>query len=324
MTHECAEIKSTKRNRIGGGIWLIVGIGCQIKDFSFSLLAAWLTLFQFLGNSVFGYIYSPSLLVWMLNAYGSGDVSNDDAYGNLIPFLVIGLFWWKRKELLQLPLKIWPSALWFVALGLALHILGYVTQEPRLSIMALFAGIYGLMGLAWGPAWLRNSFFPFFLFIFSVPVGTVIEPITFPLRILVSTLVEWVAHNVLGIGVLRVGTQLFDPLGTYRYDVAAACSGIRSLVAIFLFATVCGFMMFRSPWKRLFMMALAFPFAVLGNLLRMLLIIIAAEIGGQQWGNRVHESTIISLLPYIPVFLGLLLVGWWLEKKPGSNKNPQT
>ena len=243
--------------------------------------------------------------------------------GNLIPFLVIGLFWWKRKELLQLPLRIWPPALMLVGLGLALHILGYVIQEPRVSILALFTGIYGLMGLAWGPAWLRNSFFPFFLFIFSVPVGAVLEPITFPLRILVSNWWSGWRTAVLGIGVLRMGTQLFDPLGTYQYDVAAACSGIRSLVAIFLFATVCGFVMFRSPWKRLFMMALAFPFAILGNLLRMLLIIIAAEIGGQQWGNRVHESAIISLLPYIPVFLGLLLVGWWLEKKSGPNKNPQ-
>ena len=293
------------------------------KTFFFTLLAVWFMLFQFLGNSVFGYIHSPSLLVWMFNAYNSGGVSGDDAYGNLIPFLVIGLFWWKRKELLHLPLKIWPPALGFVALGLALHILGYVIQEPRLSIVALFTGIYGLMGLAWGPAWLRNSFFPFFLFIFLVPTDVVLEPITFPLRILVSELVEWVAHGILGIGVLRMGTQLFDPLGAYQYDVAAACSGIHSLVAIFLFATVCGFVMFRSPWKRLFMMALAFPFAVLGNLLRMLLIIIAAEIGGQQLGNRVHESTIISLLPYIPVFLGLLLVGRWLGEKSNPNKEPQ-
>jgi exosortase len=287
------------------------------------LLAAWLTLFQFLGNSVFGYIHSPSLLVWMFNAYNSGGVSSDDALGNLIPFLVIGLFWWKRKELLPLPLRIWPPALMLVGLGLALHIVGYVIQEPRLSIMALFIGIYGLMGLAWGPAWLSNSLFPFFLFIFSVPVSTVVEPITFPLRILVSKLVEWVAHGILGIGVLRMGTQLFDPLGTYQYDVAAACSGIRSLVTIFLFATVCGFVMFRSPWKRLFMMALSVPFAILGNLLRMLLIIIAAEIGGQQWGNYVHESTVISLLPYIPVILGLLFVGWWLEKKSGPNEKSQ-
>jgi exosortase len=293
------------------------------KTFFFTLLAAWLTLLQFLGNSTLGYINTPSLFQWMFNAYNGGGVSSDDAYGNLIPFLVIGLFWWKRKELLQLPLKIWPPALGFVALGLALHILGYVIQEPRLSIVALFTGIYGLMGLAWGSAWLRNGFFPFFLFIFSVPAGVVLEPVTFPLRILVSELVEWVAHTVLGIGVLRMGTQLFDPLGAYQYDVAAACSGIHSLVAIFLFATVCGFVMFRSPWKRLFMMALAFPFAIFGNLLRMLLIVIAAEIGGQQWGNRVHESVIISLLPYIPVFLGLLLVGWWLGKKSNSNGEPR-
>jgi hypothetical protein len=181
----------------------VVDCWCRLpnKGFFFALLAAWLMLFQFLGNSVFGYIHSPSLLVWMFNAYNSGGVSGDDAYGNLIPFLVIGLFWWKRKELLQLPLKIWPPALGFVALGLVLHILGYVIQEPRLSIVALFTGIYGLMGLAWGSAWLRNSFFPFFLFIFSIPTGTVLEPISFPLRILVSELVEGVAHNVLGIGV---------------------------------------------------------------------------------------------------------------------------
>jgi len=293
------------------------------KTFFFALLAAWLTLFQFFGNSTFGYINTPSLFQWMFNVYNNRSVPSDDAYGNLIPFLVVGLFWWKRKELLRLPLKIWSPAVMLVALGLALHILGYVIQQPRLSIVALFTGIYGLMGLAWGHVWLRNSFFPFFLFIFSVPVGVVLEPITFPLRILVSELVEWVAHNIFGIGVLRMGTQLFDPLGTYQYDVAAACSGIRSLVAIFLFATVCGFVMFRSPWKRLFMMALSVPFAVLGNLLRMLLIVIAAEIGGQQWGNRVHESTVIGLLPYVPVFLGLLFVGWWLGGKTGPNEKSQ-
>jgi len=291
------------------------------KSLFFLLLAAWLALFHFLGNSVFGYIHSPSLLQWMYNAYNSEGISGDNADGNLIPFLVIGLFWWKRKELLALPLKMWPPALVIVGFGLVLHIMCYVIQEPRLSIVALFVGIYGLMGLAWGPAWLRHSLFPYFLFVFSMPVGTISEPITFPLRLLVSTLVEWIAHYVLGIGVLRMGTQLFDSLGTYQYDVAAACSGIRSLTAIFLFATVCGFLMFRSPWKRLLMMALAIPFAILGNLLRMLLIIIAAVMGGHEWGDYVHESTLISLVPYLPAFLGLFYIGWWLEEKtdsPGS------
>jgi exosortase len=292
------------------------------KTFFFTLLAAWLALFQFLGNSTFGYSHSSSLFGWMSMAYNNSGDDTDDAVGNLIPFLVIGLFWWKRRELLELPLRIWPSALLFVGLGLVFHILGYLIQEPRVSIIALFTGIYGLMGLAWGRAWLRHSLFPFFLFIFSVPFSTIAESITFPLRLLVCELTEWAAHYVLGIGVLRMGTQLFDPLGTYQYDVAAACSGIRSLVAIFLLATVYGFMTFRSPWKRLLLMALALPFSVLGNLVRMLFIIIAAEMGGQKWGNYVHESTLISLVPYVPAIIGLLLVGRWMEKSEVKSLKP--
>jgi len=123
---------------------------------------------------------------------------------------------------------------------------------------------------------------------------------------------------VLGIGVVRVGTQLFNPLGNYQYEVAAACSGIRSLVSIFLLALIWGFTMFRSPWKRLLLMSLAVPLAVLGNLLRMLCIIIAAEVGGQETGNYVHEGGpfgIISLIPYVPAIWGLIWAGNWLKKK---------
>ena len=99
-------------------------------------------------------------------AYNGQGLSGDDAYGNLIPFLVVGLFWWKRRELLALPLKIWPPALLLVGFGLVMHIAGYVIQEPRLSIVAMFMGIYGLMGLAWGPGLVAPQFLPVFPFHF--------------------------------------------------------------------------------------------------------------------------------------------------------------
>ena len=220
-----------------------------------------------------------------------------------------------------MPLKLWWPGLLILLAALLLHVAGYAMQQPYLSIAALFAGIYGLMGLAWGPAWLRHSLFPFFLFMFSVPLGQRAEFITFPLRQLVSRLSELVAHWVLGIDVIRVGTQLFDPSGSYGFDVEAPCSGMRSLIAIFLLATIYGFFVFRSPWKRLLLMALALPFSVLGNLARMLLIIMAAEFGGQSWGNYVHEGGplgIISLVPYLPAIIGLLLVGRWLENREGK------
>ncbi len=198
-----------------------------------------------------------------------------------------------------------------------MHILGYVVQQPRLSVAAMFTGVFGLMGLAWGRAWLQESVFPFWLFIFSVPLAAWLTALTFPLRLLVTWLVTVIA-NLLTINVVRQGTILFGPGGSYQYEVAAACSGMRSLVAIFLLATVYGFVVFRSPRKRLLLMALALPLSVLGNLVRMLCIIFAAEIGGQATGNYVHESGIFSMIPYIPAIAGLLLAGRWLEKKIGG------
>jgi len=312
-----AQMNGTQVNERSQSIWQGT-VDCwqrlPNKTFFFVLLVAWLALFQFFGNSILGYIHTPSLFSWMSEAYNSPNPDADDGHGDFIPFLVIGLFWWKRKELLMPPLNLWWPGLLLLVLAMVLHVMGYVLQQPRLSIVALFTGIYGLMGLSWGREWLRKSFFPFFLFVFSIPLGDQAKFITFPLRLLVCQLVEMVSHWVLGIDVMRVGTQLIDPSGSYQYDVAPACSGIRSLVAIFLLATIYGFVAFRSNWKRLFLMALAFPFAVLGNLLRMLCIIIAAGLGGQRAGNYVHESTLISLVPYIPAIIGLLWIGRWMEK----------
>jgi exosortase len=281
------------------------------KVFFFILLATWLALFQFLGNSILGYVHTHSLFSWVYDTTNVGE--GDDAYCNYVPFLVVGLFWWKRHELLDSRAQIWGPGLGILICAMVLHILGFAIQLPQLSIVAFFAGIYGLMGLAWGKEWLRKSLFPFFLVAFAMPVGAHITFITFPLRLLVTWLVEVISH-FFGIGVIRSGTQLIDPSGAFQYDVAAACSGIRSLAANFLLATIYAFFTFRSPWKRLFIISLAVPFAILGNLLRLLMVIFAAEMGGQKWGDYVHDNFFTSLMPYAPAFIGLLLIGSWLEK----------
>jgi exosortase len=293
------------------------------KLFFFALLAAWLLLFQFWGNSILGYVHTSSLFGWLNEAYNSTQSVEDAGHGDFIPFLVVGIFWWKRKELLALPLQVWWPGILILAAALLLHVAGYVVQQPLLSVVALFAGIYGLMGLAWGRAWLRHGNYPFLLFIFSIPLASHLNFILFPLRLLVCWLVEMVSH-IIGIGVIRSGTELMDPSGNFAYDVAAACGGMRSLIAIFLLATVYAFGTFRSPGKRIFLMAMALPFAVLGNMVRLLCIIIAAEMGGQQAGNYVHEGGpggIISLLPYLPAFFGLFFVGGWMEKREAKNKS---
>ena len=285
------------------------------------LLASWLALFQFLGNSTLGYVSTPSLFGYMYDAFSAGGhslVESEEGYAVLIPAVVAFLLWQKRRQLMALDLHCWWPGLVLVAFGLSLHLLGYAIQQPRISVVALFTGIFGLMGMSWGYAWLRATFFPFFLFAFCVPIGSLAEPITFRLRLLVSSLVGFVSHYILAIDIKVEGNMLIDPTGHYQYEVAAACSGIRSLIATFALSVILAFVSFQKPWKRIALIAAAFPLAVLGNLLRMLTIIIAAEIGGQEWGAYVHDGGpggIFSLLPYIPAFVGLLALERFLRAR---------
>ncbi len=283
------------------------------KGFFFGLLAVWLLLFQFLGNSSFGYVPSPSLFKFMFVSYKESAVA-DDGHGNLIPFLVLGLMWWKRKDLLSQPLRTWWPALLLIGLGLLAHLVGFIAQQQRLSIVGLFVGIYGLTGLVWGPRWLYASFFPFFLFSFMVPLGSLTDPVTHPLRIMVTWIVQHLFDGVLGIGVVRQGTALLDSLGTYQYDVAPACSGMRSLISIFLVSVSYAFLVFRSPWKRLVMVAMSLPLAILGNVARLSLIVAAAQLFGKDAGQSVHDNSFYSMVPYVPAFFGMIYIGQWLER----------
>jgi exosortase/archaeosortase family protein len=135
----------------------------------------------------------------------------------------------------------------------------------------------------------------------------------------VSELVGLVSRYILAIDINVQGNLLIDPTGRYQYEIAAACSGIRSLIATLALAVVLAFVYQRKPWQRLVLIASTFPLAVLGNLVRMLTIVIAAEIGGQEWGSYVHDGGplgIFSLLPYVPAFIGLL----WLERHLGGTE----
>jgi len=297
------------------------------KGFFFVLLVAWLALFQFLGNSTLGYTPTPSLLAWMFRIYTAGPnlLESETSFILLIPLTVLFLFWLKRKELIGLDLRPWWPGLLLVTLALALHLFGYMVQQPSVSIIALFTGIYGIMGLAWGRSWLRSSFFPFFLFGFCLPLGFIIDPLTFRMRLVVSQLVELISHYVLAIDVVREGTSLRDPTNQYGYEVAAACSGIRSLLTTLAICVILGFVSCQKPWKRLLMVASAVPLALLGNLLRMLSIIIAAEFWGQSGGDWVHDGGpfgIFSLLPYVIAFAGLLLLEHHLRDPLPSQTSP--
>jgi exosortase len=281
----------------------------------------WTLLFEFLGNSTFGYINTHSLFAWADYSYLSGQ---DDEHGLLIPFLVLAFLWWKRNELASIRAKPWVPGLALILFALLLHIVGYLSQQTRLSLAAFFFGVYALIGLVWGPAALRKTLFPMCLLGFALPLGTLAETITFPLRLIATQLTTGFSASILGINVIRQGTLIYDPSGAYRYEVAAACGGLRSLTAVLALCTIYAFMNFKKARNIILMIAAGFPLAVLGNVTRLVVIIIVAEAFGQKSGDWVHDNTFFSLLPYVPPISGILVLGHFLreQKKNGTPETP--
>jgi exosortase len=274
------------------------------------LLAIWLGLFEFLGNSTFGYINTHSLFAWTCYAYLS---SEDDQHGFFIPFLVLGLFWWKRKEFRFSQAGPWLPGLLLVALALFMHLAGYFSQQTRISLAAFYFGLYALIGLIWGPSALKTSFFPMCLFVFALPLATLAETITFPLRLMATKSTSVIAANVFGINVIHQGTLIFDPSGSFKYEVAAACGGLRSLTAVLALCTIYAFTSFTAFSKRSILVAAGFPLAVIGNITRLLMVIIVSEAFGAKTGTMVHDNIWFSLMPYVPPILGITVIGHFLR-----------
>lgn len=279
------------------------------KGLFLGLLAAWLAIFQFLGNATFGYINSPSLFRWMQNAYNAP--GSDDAHGPLIPFVVLALFWWKRDVLLALPKRPWWPALLGLAAAMMLHVLGYAAQQSQVSVVALFGGIYALMALVWGWRFAVASIFPFALFGFCVPLTGVAEPLTVPLRHVSTDVAVFTLHHLLGIPVVQVGVQIMDPRGNYSYEVAAACSGMRSVITLLALTIVYGWITFNPLWKRLLVVSLALPLALLGNVLRLTTIVVMAQAFGEEAGTFVHDW--FGFVTFAMSLGILMLVGHWLR-----------
>ena len=290
--------------------------GLPDKWLFFLLLAGWLALFHFVGNSTLGYVKTHSLFGWLNFVYTT---TAEEGHGQIIPLVVLALFWWKRKKLLTVHKQPWWPAVGLVVAGLGLHYIGFVIQQTRVSVAGFFLGLYGLTGAVWGPRWLRASFFPFFLFVFCIPITTIFEPLTFHLRLWVASIVTGIGQ-LLGIDVIRDGTQLFNAQHTFGYDVAPACSGIRSLISLLALTTIYGFVTFKSPWKRGLMMGLAIPLAVLGNVARISFVIVVAETLGQEAGLWVEQK--FGFLTFAVAIVCMLFLGRWLREQDAADQTP--
>jgi exosortase len=208
--------------------------------------------------------------------------------------------------------------------GLLLHAAGFAAQQTRISIVAFLIFTWGVMRLAGGRRWGDAAMFPLAFMVFAIPVS-VLDEVGLPLRLWVTSAGERIAH-LAGIDVIRSGTQLVAPDGRFNYDVAAPCSGVRSLMALTALSVLIGYLNFRTWWRRGLVLGLCLPLVYVGNVARIVAIVFAAQAGGAEWGDRAH---VVMGYGVFVIVLGGILVAvaaihrWWPEGQETGDRGQE-
>ncbi len=309
-------------------------MGVALKKFRWSpwpaallCAAAGAVVFQFFGNATRGYIDTRSVFWWW--GWQWFNPPSETQHG---PVVLLVSAWLLRRNLRNEGRRgagasggdraCTGRAAAALLGGLALHLCGYAMQQTRVSIVALLVFAWGALALGGGWRWARAAMFPLGFLALAIPAGFLDTP-GFWLRLGVIDTVHGAARAC-GVEVVRSGTQLFSPDGRYHYDVAAACSGVRSFTALLAMALLAGYLNFRSWWRRALLVVLAVPFVFAGNVVRIGAVVLAGEWLGQAAGVRVHAW---SGWLVFAVVLGLLLavtaaLRRWCGEESGGGPGP--
>ncbi len=217
----------------------------------------------------FAVAYAP-VLQSLVHTWGNSD---DYSHGFFIVPICLYIIWQKKDELMKL---VWYSSPWGLVLffsSLLLYILADSAGIRTLSSLTIIPVLAGIIWYLLGGQVLRALMFPLFLLLFMVPVPSQIySSLTIPLQLIVSKVSVSMTSGV-GIPIFAEGNVLQLPDRTL--EIVEACSGLRSLLSLFVLSLVYGYFSLQSNLLRGFLFVSAIPVAILVNIVRVSLIITA-------------------------------------------------
>ena len=213
----------------------------------------------------------------------------DMSFGWYVPLFSLYVLWTERRKVYDsLGAPSWKGLL-FALPFLALGFLGVRGVQLRFEIVA-FVGL--LVAVPWaffGARTAKAVLFPALFLLFCIPLATFLDVVTVHLRLLASSTAFAVARGV-GADIVQQGTMVGAADGSFAIDVADPCSGLRSLFA--LMALTAGYAYFTQPtWlRRGVLFAASVPIAILGNVSRILSIVLVANFASGDFATGFYHD----------------------------------
>jgi exosortase D (VPLPA-CTERM-specific) len=228
----------------------------------------------------FAYTFSPSSSAWLLatvlllvvvfykaTGYMVGAWTADEySHGFLIPVIAGFLVWQKRTELRLIELRGSWSGVALILLALVLDAAGRFAALFVLEHLALLLMLGGLVLAAGGWRLLRLWLMPLAVLIFMVPLpNMLLNPLSAQLQLVSSALGVKLIQAV-GVPAYLQGNVI--DLGSYKLEVAEACSGLRYLFPLMTLAFLMACFYHAALWKRVLIFLSSIPITLVMNSLR--------------------------------------------------------
>jgi len=275
----------------------------------------------------FGYDLHPVTVLQSLYVQVIKNPGEDWSHCVLVPFISLFLLWYDRKKILAAPVRgntvlgglllVVAGLFYWIGFKIDIAVSGYFSMQ--LTLAALIVWFFGVQ-------FMRAVFFPWIFLVFAWPMPFIQ---TGGLRLLMTTASAQLL-NILQMPTIQQGTALISApdhlLGLragerFMLDIAAACSGIRSLFSLMMTGALAGYLMLDKVWQRWLVFFCSVPFALVGNTFRIVMLAFGAHLWGQKFavGTGDNPSVYHQAAGFMVFFVALtgifclckLLDGGW-------------
>jgi exosortase D (VPLPA-CTERM-specific) len=277
-----------------------------------SPISTWLAFA--LSAPLLGFIYygglSHMVQIW--------ERQEEYSYGFLIPFISLFFLWQKKNELAALPFEgSWTGVLILLP-GFGLFFLGELSTLYIIVQYSFLVSLFGLV-LAWlGWKGVKVIWAPLVFLLFMIPLPNFLfQNLSAHLQLISSEIGVWVIR-LFGISVYLEGNVI--DLGTYKLQVADACSGLRYLFPLMTLGFMAAYIYQAAFWKRAVVFLTTIPITVLMNSFR----IGAIGIMVDYWGQSMAEGFLHYFEGWVVFMacLGVLLVEMAVLSRIGADRQP--
>lgn len=222
--------------------------------------------------------------------------TDEEGHGPLILFAALWMLHEATKNIkITANLKNHTSGFISLFVGLALYIVGRSQGIAIMEVASMIPTIAGGLALTYGWQTVKQIRFPLFFLIFMAPVpGFIIDALTGPLKLFISTQAESLLYSA-GYPIARAGVAL--TIGQYQLLVADACSGLNSMVSLIAVGLFYIFLAKRENITHNLILITIIPaIAVIANLIRVIVLCLVTYYYGDEVGQGlVHEMTGVML-----------------------------